>query len=564
MDILFACEPDFLDSYINNVVFHDYTLDLSKNDPSSFIFLAPDDNNDPTDILSIDGDTAKIDIQGPLSKREPSAFMRSRYGGTSYPSIINAIDRISESDEIKTVRLVMDTPGGVVTGLDEVWIALRELAKSKRVIAENHGMIASAGYWIASAASEIIATSPSVETGSIGVQMVQTDWTEYDKKNGIKEVRIISKNAPNKNPDVTTQKGIERIQERLDALERVFISRVAEGRGVTDKKVISDFGQGAVLIAKDPDGSKPDALTAGMIDGVENLAAPKNQKDYDDEDMDGAGANIDAAATPFKNLEIVDKPWDSTAAIKRVRQKTGSTEKPSASYKNAFFWYDSADADNFGAYKLPFVDVDGGTLKAVRRGVFAANAAMQGARGGVNIPQKDRAAVQAHIDKYRDKIAEMDKKQARQSSAIKQQTQQEDPKMSELTRLCAENPTLSAEIESIRMEAFTNGAKSIEARVTAVLPYLQSDTYKGPIRELAIKVINGETDVSALSSAVAVYDAIQEQNASASAVVESEAAGDIHAAAGDELSTDGIIRSEADHQAAVNDMRRRLGRDMEV
>ena len=57
------------------------------------------------------------------------------------------------------------------------------------------------------------------------------------------------------------------MQERCDAMERQFIGRVAEGRGITAERVIKGFGQGAVLCARDPEG-EADALKAGMIDAV--------------------------------------------------------------------------------------------------------------------------------------------------------------------------------------------------------------------------------------------------------------------------------------------------------
>lgn len=112
------------------------------------------------------------------------------------------------------------------------------------------------------------------------------------------------------------------------------------------------------------------------------------------------------AATSFKDLPLADRDrgWDASAAKARVREFTDSTEKPSSKYKDCFFWYDRADKENFGAYKLPFTDVIDGRLTAIPRGIFAAAAAMQGARGGVDIPDADRPAVERHINRYYDKM----------------------------------------------------------------------------------------------------------------------------------------------------------------
>ena len=121
-----------------------------------------------------------------------------------------------------------------------------------------------------------------------------------------------------------------------------------------------------------------------------------------------ASANITAVktVTPFQDLPLAsrDRAWDSGQAIARVRAFTGSEEMPSSSYKDAFMWYDAENGDEFGAYKLPFVDVEQGRLVAVPRGIFAAMASMRGARGGVDIPERDRAGVMSHINRYYSKM----------------------------------------------------------------------------------------------------------------------------------------------------------------
>lgn len=69
----------------------------------------------------------------------------------------------------------------------------------------------------------------------------------------------------------------------------------------------------------------------------------------------------------------------------------------------AHAWYDSdADPDHDpphekGAYKLPHHELVGGELKVVWRGVVAAMTVVNGARGGVDIPDADRRRVHEHL-----------------------------------------------------------------------------------------------------------------------------------------------------------------------
>lgn len=116
------------------------------------------------------------------------------------------------------------------------------------------------------------------------------------------------------------------------------------------------------------------------------------------------------ASSPAKQLPIaeMDTTWNSDEADKRVREFTKSTEVPTADYRKAFLYYDASNADNFTAYKLPFADVIDGELKAVPAALAAALGAVNGARGGVNIPSSDLPAVKATISAYYKKMGKDD------------------------------------------------------------------------------------------------------------------------------------------------------------
>lgn len=86
-----------------------------------------------------------------------------------------------------------------------------------------------------------------------------------------------------------------------------------------------------------------------------------------------------------------DEAWDGPAQVKECGD---DTEK----LKSICAWFDSENADVKSSYKLPHHRAS--DRKAVLKGVEAAGAAIQGSRGGVDIPSGDIAAVKAHLAKH--------------------------------------------------------------------------------------------------------------------------------------------------------------------
>ena len=114
------------------------------------------------------------------------------------------------------------------------------------------------------------------------------------------------------------------------------------------------------------------------------------------------------AVTSFQDLPLADRDreWDGDAAEKRVRKWAGAEDGPNERYRDAHVWYDAEKKGNFTAYKLLIADVVGGELKAVPRAVMAAAGVMEGARGGVNLPDKDVDRVKSHLAKYYAKMGD--------------------------------------------------------------------------------------------------------------------------------------------------------------
>ncbi len=175
---------------------------------------------------------------------------------TGFPSAEGLMQEIQAADsnpEVESIVLQIDSPGGQVGGISE----LSEFIQSgtqKPVVAYVGDMAASAAYWIASAAGEIVAAN-TAELGSIGVVFSM----RRRQDNGLE---IVSAVSPKKRPDPETDEGRRVIQERADAIAEVFVQAVMENRTLTREQATALQGNMAIATS---------AVDLGLADRIGSL-----------------------------------------------------------------------------------------------------------------------------------------------------------------------------------------------------------------------------------------------------------------------------------------------------
>ena len=112
-------------------------------------------------------------------------------------------------------------------------------------------------------------------------------------------------------------------------------------------------------------------------------------------------------ASGASDLEIAprDTAWDAAAADKRVQEWAGGDKIDFDKYAQAFFYVDETKKNLLGSYKLQFADIIDGSLVAVPKGIFAVAGVLNGARGGVNIPDSDAAEIKDKVAAYYARLA---------------------------------------------------------------------------------------------------------------------------------------------------------------
>lgn len=174
---------------------------------------------------------AIIPVTGPIF-RYANMFTRIS-GATSTQVLATDIQAALDNPQVRGIVLNVDSPGGEANGINELSDLIFAARSKKPIKAYVGGMAASGGYWIASAASEVIIDDTGM-AGSIGA-VVEIKLAD-DKESG-KRYQIVSRNAPNKRPDLSTEGGRAKIAETIDALGDVFAAKVARNLGVDPEDV---------------------------------------------------------------------------------------------------------------------------------------------------------------------------------------------------------------------------------------------------------------------------------------------------------------------------------------
>jgi signal peptide peptidase SppA len=178
------------------------------------------------------GPYAVVDVCGPLSQH-------AGWMGDSYDDIRERFASALESKQA-AVCLKIDSPGGDWCGALELSRDLRAMADAagKPLVAFTDGMALSAGYAIACAASEIVATE-SATVGSVGVWAPLIDVTAQDAMHGVRVSVAASGTAKaDRNPHVgTTDEAFARLQAQVDEQAEIFFELVSEARGLPVSKI---------------------------------------------------------------------------------------------------------------------------------------------------------------------------------------------------------------------------------------------------------------------------------------------------------------------------------------
>lgn len=211
----------------------------------------------PQATLLSDG-IAIVPVEG-LLMRKPSVW--ELFDGVEDTNNIHEmIDSAARNPDVTGLLLDVDSPGGFMTGGPEVADTIKQVRKTKPVVAWTGGLMASLAYWIGSQAESVVATRSAI-VGSIGAFTTHVDYTKFLESLGIKVELFKNKDGEFKAAGVTgvplTDSQRENIQSRVETSFKEFKRAVTSARA--DLKDDSMRGQTF---------SGAEAKSAGLVDRI--------------------------------------------------------------------------------------------------------------------------------------------------------------------------------------------------------------------------------------------------------------------------------------------------------
>lgn len=241
------------------------------------------------------GEIAVIPLRGILTPR--GSFIARLFGGTSggLEGFRASFDEAMDDSGVSAILIDVDSPGGVVSMVPETADHIRAARGGKPIIAICNTLAASAAYWIAAQADELVIT-PSGFAGSIGVFAVHEDYSKMDAAIGI-TTTIISAGkykTEGNSYEPLSKEAQANMQAQVDTFYAMFTDAVGAGRNVPGAAVRAGYGQGRTMLAEQ-------ALLLKMVDRIETFdqtvtrlggiaadddTTPDLDPDEDDDDLD--------------------------------------------------------------------------------------------------------------------------------------------------------------------------------------------------------------------------------------------------------------------------------------
>lgn len=223
------------------------------------------------------GNVAWIKVRGVIAQ-DNSTSPFSRPKGAS--EIAKKIREAGEDKNVKAIVLDINSPGGTVASVQDIYSEILRAKENKKVVALFRDVAASGGFYIAMAADKIVA-EPGTITGSVGVIMQTGNVEGLFEKIGVKVTPITSGKYKDMGsayrPMTDAEKAI--LQDMVDDTYGQFLAAVKAGRPNVKPEDMTEYTDGRIFTGQrafnlgfiDKLGGEEEALAlAGELAGIKD------------------------------------------------------------------------------------------------------------------------------------------------------------------------------------------------------------------------------------------------------------------------------------------------------
>lgn len=221
--------------------------------------------------------------------------------------LLDQLKQIEKSDKVSGLIVIIDSPGGTVTGSEDIYLALRKIAAKKPVAALMRGVAASGGYISAIAADQIFASGNTI-TGSIGVIYQWPEYVELLDKVGVKMQTV--KSSPLKAEPSPTTVLTDQVRKQVEISVKDsydwFVGLVEQRRNLSTADALR-LADGRIYSGRQ-------ALAENLIDSI---------GDIDNAETWVKGL-LEQSDKPYKGLELIDwtpPPFNENALNQFIKIK---------------------------------------------------------------------------------------------------------------------------------------------------------------------------------------------------------------------------------------------------
>lgn len=241
-----------------NVIVKNYSNNQYNNVVSNLESIINNSNDLPLEPF-----IGVVKVEGTIMNTTSTGLFETE--SYNHKNTLEFIDDLKNSQQNRGILLYIDSPGGVIYDVDELYLKLKQYSEqtARPIWTYMASTACSGGYYIAMASDKIIANRNAL-TGSIGVIMSSSNYKEFLDKLGIKTINFTSgRNKAMGDPSgEITQEQINIYQSIIDEAYQQFLEIVSDGRGI-DIETLTPIADGRVYTAKQ-------ALELNLIDSIQS------------------------------------------------------------------------------------------------------------------------------------------------------------------------------------------------------------------------------------------------------------------------------------------------------